>query len=133
MLDMLVRGGFVGTGNEVRDADKTKGEKDVIWEKGYVVYVEYAGVVEHGEERSEWVKEIVERRRLEFVGLRAEDVFDPELSRRLGGPGNMGEALLVDLKDARELTRFCGKALLIFVQLYRSPLPHRPRQHIWKS
>lgn len=102
MLDMLVRGGFVGTG-DVKEADKTKGEKDVIWEKGYVVYVEFAGVVSEVEDRTEWIRDIVRRRGLDFVGLRAEDVFDPQLEARLGAQAGSSTSLVVDLKDACKL------------------------------
>jgi len=98
MLDMLLRGGFVGIGEE-KFADITKGERDVVWQKGYVVYVEFAGVVEGGEDRTEWLREMTQARGLEFVGLRAEDVFDEGLSERLGGKRQTIEVQGVDLKD----------------------------------
>ena len=98
MLDMLLRGGFVGIGEE-KFADITKGERDVVWQKGYVVYVEFAGVVEGGEDRTEWLREMTQARGLEFVGLRAEDVFDEGLSERLGGKRQPFQVQGVDLKD----------------------------------
>ena len=84
MLEMLMRGGFIGMG-DVIEADITKGEKDVVWEKGTVVYVDYANVVEGLEDRTKWIEDVVKERGLEFVGLKAEDVFDPTLRERLGG------------------------------------------------
>lgn len=104
MLDMLTRGGYIGDGTE-KTVDKTKGEKEVIWERGYAVYVEFAGVVEGGEDRTEWMKQIAQSRGLEFVGLKAEDVFDTSLVERLGGVEDQAvdAAFHVDLKDAGEL------------------------------
>lgn len=101
MMDMLLRGGFVGTGED-KLADITKGEKDVVWQKGYVVYVEFAGVVDGAKDQTEWVKETVQAKGLEFVGLRAEDVFDEGLSERLGGDSLTVDAKGVDLKDPGE-------------------------------
>jgi cytoplasmic tRNA 2-thiolation protein 2 len=97
MMDMLLRGGFIGLGEE-KLADITKGEKDVVWQKGYVVYVDFAGVVEGGEDRTEWARTVVESKGLEFVGLKAEDVFDESLSERLGGGRSAVQLQGVDLK-----------------------------------
>ena len=102
MMDMLLRGGFVGVGEE-KLADITKGEKDVVWQKGYVIYVEFAGVVEGGEDRTEWVQKVVEAKGLEFVGLKAEDVFDEGLSERLGGGRSAVQVQGIDLKDPGEI------------------------------
>lgn len=103
MLDMLARGGYIGDGTE-KMVDKTKGEKDVVWMRGYAVYVEFAGVIEGGEDRTAWMREVAESRGLEFVGMRAEDVFDAGLVERLGGVGGaaVDAAFHVDLKDTGE-------------------------------
>ena len=75
MLDMLSRGGYVGKGDDAV-ADKRKGEKDAVWGSGVVVYVEFCGIID-GETRMEVMRALAEKRGLKFVGLWAEDVFDP--------------------------------------------------------
>ena len=80
MLDMLCRGGYVGKGDG-QVADKTKGEKETVWDQGIVVYVEFCGII-GGVDRTEIMRNVAEGRGLKFVGLRAEDVFDPSLHGR---------------------------------------------------
>ncbi|KAK4688458.1 cytoplasmic tRNA 2-thiolation protein 2, partial [Tremellales sp. Uapishka_1] len=87
MLDLLMSNGYIGKGDG-SVADKTKGERDIVWDRGYVVYVEFAGVINDMEDRMEGMRAVAEERGLEFVGLRAEDVFDEKLG---------GESLEVDL------------------------------------
>lgn len=99
MLEMLCRGGYIGNGEEFV-ADKTKGEKEVVWKRGFVVYIEFCSVV-GGEDRMEMMRGLVGERGMDFVGLRAEDVYDPGLRRRLSGLGGdeeKGQRLAVDLK-----------------------------------
>ncbi|WVQ85594.1 hypothetical protein IAT38_007760 [Cryptococcus sp. DSM 104549] len=109
LLDLLLTRGYIGRGDGAV-ADKTKGEKDCVWGKGWAVYVEFGGVVEGLEEREGEVRELVEGygKGLGWVGLRAEDVFDKGLRGRLrrmagvDGGGSEGEetaAISVDLKD----------------------------------
>ena len=106
MYDMLSRGGYVGTGEETKVADITKGEKEIIWEKGYVVYVDFSGALRAGtggeEADVEWMRRLVEDRGMVFVALRAEDAFDPSLAERLGGvrATNEDQALAIDLRAA---------------------------------
>lgn len=83
MLDHLMESGLVGAGDGAR-ADKTKGEKEVVWDKGTVVYVEFAGVTGMKERLVE-MKEVAEKQGLGFIGVRAEDVYDVELEQRLAG------------------------------------------------
>lgn len=99
MLDLLCSGGYVGKGDGAV-ADKTKGEKEVVWDKGVVVYVEFCGVVP-GKDRMEMMRGLAEERGLGFAGLRAEDVFVPGLTGRLGGhgePEHGSEGISVDLR-----------------------------------
>ncbi|WVQ71062.1 hypothetical protein IAR50_000587 [Cryptococcus sp. DSM 104548] len=83
MLDLLLEKQYIGKGAGVT-FDRTKGEKEPIWSKGYVVYVEFGGAL-NGEERTNEIREWVEQRQegLEFIGVRAEDVYDPALKSRL--------------------------------------------------
>lgn len=119
MLDMLHRGGYIGRqGEDTKFADKTKGEKDVVWENGVVVHVDCSSVVE-GEagkvldlgtganaadlrDRRDWIRSLAEERGLGFLGLKAEDVFDPTLSSRLRGRGGQSDiaGFKVDLSDS---------------------------------
>lgn len=78
--------------------DKTKGVKASIWDRGTVVYVEFCGVVDGFEDRTEHMRQLAEDRGLDFLGLRAEDVFDPTLRERLGcASGSSREPLFADL------------------------------------
>ena len=105
MFDMLTRGGYVGQGEGTKEADMTKGEKEIIWEKGYAVHVDFSGVLPPSaslEDDNDWMKTMVEARGFVFVELKAEDVFDPTLVERLGGEGNSGKPIGIDLKAAGE-------------------------------
>ncbi|OCF31919.1 hypothetical protein I317_00752 [Kwoniella heveanensis CBS 569] len=84
MVEMLVSREFIGKGDG-KIADLTKGEREVVWDKGWVVYVEFAGVLEGVDDRSEIVKQWVDGLGpgIRYVGLRAEDVFDAGLKGRL--------------------------------------------------
>jgi hypothetical protein len=102
MFDLLVSRDYIGDGND-KVADKTKGEKEVVWSSGRAVYVEFAGVT-GGKDRMQEMQAVVRARGIEFVGLRAEDVFDPLLKARLGGKtGSHRANLSVDLGDRCEL------------------------------
>lgn len=81
MLDQVMQAGLVGSGDGAR-ADKTKGEKEVIWDRGTLVYVEFSGVTGMAD-RSRNMEELAEEKGLGYVGVRAEDVYDPNLDRRL--------------------------------------------------
>ncbi|EAL21965.1 hypothetical protein CNBC1050 [Cryptococcus deneoformans B-3501A] len=95
LLDLLLTRRYIGKGDD-RVVDKTKGEKEPVWRKGWVCYVDFSSVVgeieRQGEgqgqregSRMEEVKKWVEGREngLGWVGLRAEDVFDRGLRNRL--------------------------------------------------
>jgi cytoplasmic tRNA 2-thiolation protein 2 len=84
MLDMLQQHGYVGKGDG-KTADLTKGEREVLWDKGTVVYVEFAGLTGM-EDRMEAMKTLAEEKGLGFVGLRAEEAFDSTLGQKLGRP-----------------------------------------------
>ncbi|WVR05630.1 hypothetical protein IAU60_002652 [Kwoniella sp. DSM 27419] len=109
MLDILVSRQYIGKGDGYV-ADKSKGEKDPVWDKGWVVYVEFAGVIEGAEERMEevaqWVKE--QAPDLGMIGLRAEDVYDGDIVNRIRALAGVSpvhlhtsaqEDLALDLKD----------------------------------
>lgn len=83
MLDQVIDAGLVGKGDGAR-VDKTKGEKEVIWEQGTVVYVEFAGVTGLAERLTD-MKGVATASGLGFVGLRAEDVYDEGLQGRMEG------------------------------------------------
>ncbi|WWD18150.1 hypothetical protein CI109_102599 [Kwoniella shandongensis] len=110
MLDLLLSRSYVGRGDGAV-TDKTKGEKEPIWGKGWVVYVEFAGVLDGVEDRLEDVKGWVERldKGLGWIGVRAEDVFDGELKNRLRDIAGLAsqdsgqeveDTIAIDLKDA---------------------------------
>ncbi|WRT65908.1 uncharacterized protein IL334_002859 [Kwoniella shivajii] len=124
MLDLLISKQYIGDDND-RIIDKTKGEKEPIWNKGFVIYVEFDHILNnqlHGsttpgnqdeslltsrlEEIENWVKE--QNHNLTFIGLNAEDVFDPNLKKRIKAlvgiqEGNedtqSAEGISVDLKN----------------------------------
>lgn len=85
MLDYLETEGLIGREGEERvAADKTKGEKEIVWTKGTIVYVEFSGVTGM-EDRTEEMEVMARGRGLAFLGVRAEEVFDQDLAKRLGG------------------------------------------------
>jgi cytoplasmic tRNA 2-thiolation protein 2 len=81
MLEQIMEAGMIGSGNGVK-ADKTKGEKEVIWDRGSVIYVEFAGVT--GMQDKSGDLEVVARAKgLHYLKMRAEDVYDADLERRI--------------------------------------------------
>lgn len=90
MLDQMTDLGLIGSGDGAR-ADKTKGEKEVVWESGTVVYVEFAWVTGMSA-RMEEMEEVAKSQGLGFVGVRAEDVYDEGLERRLRGECGQGQS-----------------------------------------
>jgi cytoplasmic tRNA 2-thiolation protein 2 len=97
MLDMLLHHGYIGKGDG-KTADLTKGEREVLWDKGTVVYVEFAGVTGM-EDRMEVMRTLAEEKGLGFVGLRAEEAFDSTLGERLGTPASSPGGIAVDLSN----------------------------------
>lgn len=87
---------YVGR-KDAGEFDKTKGVKQCLWDQGTVVYVEFCGVIDGTEDRTEEMRRIAEDHGMSFLGLRAEDVFDPSLRERLGSAGKSGSALYADL------------------------------------
>ena len=87
---------YVGRKNAA-EFDKTKGVKQSLWDQGTVVYVEFCGVLDGTEDRTEGMRRIAEEHGMDFLGLRAEDVFDPSLRERLGSGGTGASALYADL------------------------------------
>ncbi|KAK8865669.1 hypothetical protein IAR55_000814 [Kwoniella newhampshirensis] len=110
MLDQLLSRSYVGRGDGA-STDKTRGEKEPVWGKGWVVYVEFAGALEGVEDRLDEIKGWVEglNKGLGWVGIRAEDVFDGDLKDRLrrlagvvtedGKQEDIRRGIAVDLKD----------------------------------
>jgi len=74
---------YVGK-KDAETVEKKRGAKEPIWERGTVVYVEFCGVVDGAKDRTAEMRVIAEERGMGFIGLRAEDVFDPELGQKLG-------------------------------------------------
>ena len=107
MLDNLLAAEHIGKGDGKR-ADKTRGEKDAIWDRGTVVYVEFAGVTGMQDKRDDMEKR-VKREGLAFIGVRAEEVFDDALAEKFGGSRHRG-GLAVDLAHAGE--HYPAKGLL---------------------
>jgi cytoplasmic tRNA 2-thiolation protein 2 len=105
LLDLLTSRGYVG--REGKEVDIKKGEKEWIWERGTVVYVEFCGVT-GGEERTGIMRGMAEERGLDFVGLRVEDAFDPTLEQRLGKPMTSQKAVEVDLHHPGKLSPCCS-------------------------
>ncbi|RSH92739.1 hypothetical protein EHS25_008185 [Saitozyma podzolica] len=97
MLDMLLQHGYVGKGDG-KTADLTKGEREVLWDRGTVVYVEFAGVTGM-EDRMGAMKTLAEEKGLRFVGLRAEEAFDSTLGQKLGRPSASPGGIAVDLSN----------------------------------
>ena len=76
-------------------ADKTKGEKGLVWRRGTVVHIDFSGVVGDPGTAQEMANVVRERGGgLRFVGLRAEDVFDPRLRARIEGLGKQGSEVV---------------------------------------
>lgn len=85
LFDLLTDADFNYVGKKDADqVEKKRGAKEPIWERGTVVYVEFCGIVDGAKDRTEVMRTMAEERGMEFVGLRAEDVFDPELGAKLG-------------------------------------------------
>lgn len=114
MLDNLHAAEHIGQGDGKR-ADKTKGERDPIWDSGTAVYVEFAGVTGMADRREE-MERMVKRKGLDFVAVRAEEVFDDALPMRFGGERQVG-GLAVDLAHAGEsrsqIVNLCGQEMVV--------------------
>ena len=98
MLELLMQGNCIGNGDG-KKADITKGEREVIWDRGTVIYVDFSGVVDDLDDRTAWLRAIAEQRGLGFVGLRAEDVYVAGLAERLGGSKVETSLMEVDLRS----------------------------------
>ncbi|ORX34106.1 hypothetical protein BD324DRAFT_594457 [Kockovaella imperatae] len=83
MLDMMIASGFIGQGDG-RRADLKKGEKEILWDHATVVHVDFSGVSDGIEDRTEWLQGVAAARGLKFIAVKAEDVFDVGLAARLG-------------------------------------------------
>jgi cytoplasmic tRNA 2-thiolation protein 2 len=84
--------------------EKKRGAKEPIWERGTVVYVEFCGIVDGAQDRTEEMRKMAEGRGMDFVGLRAEDVFDPELGSKLGRAVEEGQ-VFADLSHPGKSSR----------------------------
>jgi hypothetical protein len=89
--------------------EKKRGAKEPIWERGTVVYVEFCGVVEGAKDRTEEMKALADERGMDFIGLLAEDVFDPELGGKLGRAVHKDQ-VFADLSHPGEL--LCNTGLM---------------------
>lgn len=97
LLDVLRRMNFVGDGRG-RTADKTTGEKEAIWDRGTILYVEFAAATGM-RDRLEEMRELARSLSMDFIGVRAEEVFAGEK----GSSGNVPNAFGISLHDAGEL------------------------------
>lgn len=114
LLDIMTDPKYAYVGR--RDAiehEAVRGSKRPVWENGTAVYVEFCGVVDGMEDRTEDMRRLADERGLGFLGLRAEDVFDPSLEYRLGCAGETPPALFADLSHSRQSTLFesCSKTI----------------------
>nr|ODO02618.1 hypothetical protein L204_01356 [Cryptococcus depauperatus CBS 7855] len=83
LLDFLLSRHYIGKGGDYT-VDKTKGEKEPIWRKGWVVYVDFANVLDGVDSRMEEVKEWVETNKgLGYIGISAEEIYDATLVKKL--------------------------------------------------
>lgn len=111
MANMLnERGYWARSEGEVRD--KTKGEKEIVWPAAWAVHVDFSAVTGLASQ-TERLRALAEGMGLKFIALKAEDAFDPTLSRRIGAAAGLpveegegeGVALSVNLADIGESTR----------------------------
>ncbi|WWC60526.1 uncharacterized protein I303_103100 [Kwoniella dejecticola CBS 10117] len=111
LLDLLVDKEYIGKGDD-KVIDRTKGEKQPVWNKGYIVHVDFSDLIEDthtsSPDRSEVLKQWIEGKEngLVWIGLKAHDVYDANLTnkiRRIAGlPETQEDAssgLKVDLKN----------------------------------
>lgn len=91
LLDLLVRNRYIGEGNR-KVANKTAGEKEAIWDRGSMLYVEFAAAT-GGVDRTEAMKRIAQESQLQFIAARVEDVFEHIVS------SGKAEAIAIDLND----------------------------------
>jgi cytoplasmic tRNA 2-thiolation protein 2 len=98
LFDILTKADFNYVGRKGAElVEKRPGTKEPIWERGTVVYVEFCGTMDGGIDRTEEMQELAESRGMDFIGLRAEDVFDPALGAKLGRAGNSADQVFADL------------------------------------
>lgn len=98
LLDILTKADYTFIGSATPELqEKRRGAKDVIWERGTVLYVEFCGIVDDSDDRTSEMRTLAEQRGLDFIGLKAEDVFDPSLPKRLGRTQDSGQHLFADL------------------------------------
>ncbi|WVW80374.1 hypothetical protein I302_102355 [Kwoniella bestiolae CBS 10118] len=115
LLDILVEREYIGKGDG-RVIDRTKGEKQPVWDRGIILHVDFSDVIENPiskeEDRSEELKKWVEGKGngLVWVGLKAEDVYDGGLRKKIRGIVGLpkeaegeervdGDGVAVDLKN----------------------------------
>jgi hypothetical protein len=98
LLDIMTNPSYAYVGRkDAADREKIRGAKPPVWATGTVVYVEFCGVIDGMDDRTGDMKLLAEERGLNFLGLRAEDVFDPRLVQRLGRTSQNPSQLFADL------------------------------------
>ncbi|OCF56639.1 hypothetical protein L486_05493 [Kwoniella mangroviensis CBS 10435] len=111
LTDILVSKEYIGKGDK-RVVDRTKGEKQPVWNKGYIIHVDFSDVIEGSnkeEDRSEVLNNWIEDKEhgLGWIGLKGQDVYDVNLRNKIrriiGIPelddGEETESLAIDLKN----------------------------------
>ncbi|GMK56483.1 hypothetical protein CspeluHIS016_0303230 [Cutaneotrichosporon spelunceum] len=78
LLDYLVERRYLGTAETPRVPP--------VWPTAYAVHVVFPGADEKA-----WLRAMVERRGIKYLSVRAEDVFDPSLGRRIAREAGVAE------------------------------------------
>ncbi|WWC88104.1 uncharacterized protein L201_003008 [Kwoniella dendrophila CBS 6074] len=115
LLDLLSLNDFIGKSDDKMIYDKTKGEKEPIWKRGYIVHVDFSDILNNNNDKESqdrtdflhsWVKE--KENGYIFIGLKAHDVFNPNLKLKIQSLAGLGEdekdessqdGIAVDLKN----------------------------------
>jgi len=93
LLDLLSDRAYIA-----KDGGEEKRGRPPVWKRGYVVHVDFSHVANVGSQ-TERLKAMAEERGWTFVGVLAEDAFDPTFVSRLGGQTTEGKAVGVNLAE----------------------------------
>lgn len=127
LLDIMTHSDYAYVGRrDAGDREKVRGAKVPVWERGTVVYVEFCGVVDGLQDRTEEMRRLAEERGLDFLGLKAEDVFDASLEQRLGRTAHTPSQLFADLSHPGEPI-FVVENMTLTLQIFLSLLLHQLR------
>ncbi|WWC68416.1 uncharacterized protein I206_102343 [Kwoniella pini CBS 10737] len=109
LLNMLIEREYIGKGDD-KKIDRTKGEKQPVWNKGYIIHVDFSDLIDdsNSQDRSDILKQWVESKENELVwiGLKAYDVYDANLKNKIRKIVGLSEekefessGIAVDLKN----------------------------------